>query len=393
MPERCNTLRNRRVEGGYRIGLHPDPTPHNPTGRRRWLCPAGLLREACPVTRMAAAAKGAGAVGGRSRKRRTIALDDHDLGIITRMENDARCGVGDMARALGIHRNTVTAKLNRLIRERVIKPSVYVDPRTLGYRAPAIIGIKVLPGEIERVAARVASLPNIHHVHVCVGRYDIVLAGSLFRNEDELLAFVTNEVTRTPGVTAVETMITVGLSKVNFAVVDEAPPDRLVDTGGREAIGSTLDEGDYAIIRELQRDARQSVFGLAASLGMNRNTVALKLKRLLDDGIVRAVSVTDPGLLGYRVMAMLGLSVLPGQIEAVLGRLRGMRHLQTAVLCIGRYSMVVWCLCHDLEDLYETLTVGLADVPGLREVETMLILRTKKATLDYLQPQPAAALI
>ncbi len=325
-------------------------------------------------------------IGRPSRRRSAVRLDEGDLGIITRMENDARCGVGEMAEALGIHRNTVTAKLNRLIAGKVIKPAIYVDPRVLGYRAPAIIGIKVVPGELQRVADRVASLPNIHHVHLCVGRYDIVLAGSLFRDEDELLSFVTNELGRTPGVTGVETMITVGLSKVNFAVVDGSDSERPRSTRDREALSATLDDGDFAIIRELQRDARQPIFALSAALGMNRNTVAAKLRRLLDEGIVRAVALSDPALLGYRVMAMLGLSVLPGQVDAVLMRLRGMRHLQTAVLCIGRYNLIVWCLCKDLEDLYDTLTVVLADVPGLRDVETLLILRTKKATLDYLQP-------
>ncbi len=338
------------------------------------------------MRRAARIANGVAGGGSPATKREGLDLDEHDLGIIARMESDARCGVGELAQALGIHRNTVTAKLGRLIGEKVIRPSVYVDPRMLGYRAPAIIGIKVAPGEIERVAARAASLPNIHHVHICVGRYDIMLAGSLFRDEDELLSFVTNEISRTPGVTAVETMITVGLSKVNFAVVDGAAADRPLNLREREAIAATLDESDYAIIRELQRDARQPVFALAAALGMNRNAVAIRLRRLLDEGIVRAVAVTDPALLGYPVMAMLGLSVLPGQVDAVLARVTGMRHLQTAILCIGRYSMMVWCLCRDLEDLYHTLTVGLAGVPGLREVETMLILRTKKATLDYLQP-------
>jgi hypothetical protein len=47
---------------------------------------------------------------------------------------------------------------------------------------------------------------------------------------------------------------------------------------------------------------------------------------------------------------------------------------------------VVWCLCRNLEELYDTVTANLAGITGLREVETMLILRTKKATLDYLQP-------
>lgn len=327
----------------------------------------------------------------RTRRSAPLVLDEHDLRIIATMENDARRGMGEMAEALGIHRNTVTAKLNRLIRERVIRPAVYVDPRTLGYRAPAIIGIKVVPGEIERVAARVASLPNIHHVHICVGRYDVILAGSLFRDEDELLAFVTNEVSRAPGVTAVETMITVGLGKVNLAVVDCPPSDRPRIIREREAIAASLDEGDYSIIRELQRDARQSVFALAAALGMNRNTVAAKLRRLLDEGIVRAMVVADPALMGYPVMAMIGLSVLPGQIEDVSDRLKGMRKFQTVILCLGRYSILVWCVCRDLQDLYATITEDLAEIPGLRDVEAMLILRTKKASLDYLQPLRSGA--
>ncbi len=39
---------------------------------------------------------------------------------------------------------------------------------------------------------------------------------------------------------------------------------------------------------------------------MNRNTVAAKLRRLLDEGIVRAVVMADPALMGYPVMAVIG---------------------------------------------------------------------------------------
>jgi hypothetical protein len=30
----------------------------------------------------------------------------------------------------------------------------------------------------------------------------------------------------------------------------------------------------------------------------------------------------------------------------------------------------VWCLCRDLDELYGTITMDLAKIPGLREVET-----------------------
>lgn len=314
-----------------------------------------------------------------------LGLDEYDLAIIAQLEEDGRRGPGEIAEALGIHRNTVRVKLNRLIDKRAITPAVYVDPRILGYRAPAIIGIKVVPSEIDKVATRVATLPNIHHVFVCLGRYDIVLGGSLFRDEDELLSFVTNEVGKTPGVIDVETMITVGLSKITFAVVDARQSPRPKNVQLREAVNTSLDEDDSAIIRELQRDARQSAFALAATLGMNRNSVAARLRHLLDQGIVRAVAVADPSMMGYQVMAIFGISVLPGQIDVVSERLRRVRNLQTSVSCIGRYNIMVWCLCRNLEELYSTLTTDLASIPGLRDVEAMLILRTKKTSLDYLQ--------
>jgi DNA-binding Lrp family transcriptional regulator len=322
----------------------------------------------------------------RAMKSDHLGLDECDLGIIAELQKDGRRGPGEIAEALGMHRNTVSVKLKRLIEKRAITPAVYVDPRILGYRAPAIIGIKVMPREIDKVATRVAALANIHHVFVCLGRYDIVLAGSLFRDEDELLSFVTNELGKTPGVIDVEAMITVGMSKVTFAVVDTPHLQRPQDTRAREAVGASLDEDDHAIIRELQRDARQPTFSLAAALGMNRNTVAAKLRRLLDQEIIRAVAIANPAMMGYQVMVMFGISVLPGQIDSVSERLKHVKNVQTSVLCIGRYSMMVWCMCRNLEELYDIVTTELANIPGLREVEAMLILRTKKTTLDYLQP-------
>jgi len=300
------------------------------------------------------------------------------------LENNGRCGLGEMAESLGIHRNTVRVKLNRLIEKRAIKPAVYIDPRTLGYRAPAIIGIKAVPSEVDRVATELAAVPNIHHVHVCLGRYDIVLAGSLFRDEDELHSFVTNELGKTPGVIDVETMITVGMFKVTFSVVDTPRSRKLRNTRARDAIDAGLDQADCAIIRELQRDARQSAFALSAAVGINRNTVATKLKRLLDQGIVRAVVVADPAMMGYNVIAILGISVLPGQMDLVSERLKRVRNLQTTIQCIGRYNLMVWCVCRDLEELYGILTMDLAITPGLKDVETMLIMRTKKTSLAYL---------
>jgi hypothetical protein len=48
-----------------------------------------------------------------------------------------------------------------------------------------------------------------------------------------------------------------------IALVGDQSPSSVRNGRSREAIGASLDKGDYAIIRELQRDSRQSAFALA----------------------------------------------------------------------------------------------------------------------------------
>lgn len=314
-----------------------------------------------------------------------IKLDESDLGIIRELQNDGRRGIAEIADTLDIHRNTVSLKLKRLIDKRIVNPSIYVHPPALGYKAAAVIGIKVAPGEIDAVAGLIEAFPNVHNVFVCLGRYDIVLWG-LFRDQDELHSFITKDLGKARGIIGAETMITLGMKKLSFAFL-ESPS--LQQGYGQAMEGSlpsepALDEQDCAIIRELQRDARQSAAAIARRIGVNRNAVLTKLRTLLDQGIVKAFVEPNAVALGYRVMVAVGISVLPGEINAASDRLKQMSYTQTLIICTGRYNIMLWGLFRDMEELYGLLRTELGNTPGIRDAEAMVILRVMKNSFAYL---------
>ncbi|MCX5999046.1 MAG: Lrp/AsnC family transcriptional regulator [Chloroflexi bacterium] len=321
----------------------------------------------------------------------TTRLDEIDLAIVRQLQNDGRRSVVDIAKALGVHRNTVSTKLKRLLDEGIVIPAVYTHPAALGYRPVAVIGIRVSPGEMDAVADHLASFANVHYVFVCLGRYDVMIWG-LFRDQDDLYAFVTGELGSTPGVVGTEVMVSLGMSKVSFALLDHSPrpgnggPQGEETTPGLEAVRqeADLDGLDLAIIGKLQHDARQSVVALSKALGVHRNVVAARLKRLSDQGTVRAVIVPDQRALGYRVMVAMGVSVLPNAIKAASERLRAAPNIHSVTVCTGRYGILLWGFFFDQEELYDFLRKELGKTPGISSAEVMVILRVKKMSFAYL---------
>jgi len=321
-----------------------------------------------------------------------IRLDELDLGIIRELERDGRRGAVDLAAALGTHRNTVSTKLKRLLDERIVTPGIYAYPPALGYRTTTWIGLNVAPGKMDAVATRMASLANVHLVFVCLGRYDVLVWG-LFQDQEELYAFITKELGRTPGITGTETMIGLGVMKLSFNFLSSTQVSDDLDGRSQEATskliktsssGKGLDEHDLAIIKELQRDARQSVVALAKAVGVHRNVVSTKIRRLADQGIMKAVAVPNPVALGYRVMVIICISVLPGYIDTASDKLKSLANIHSVTICTGRYDIMLWGFFRDQEELYTFIEKELGLTPGIKGAETMVILRTKKMSFAYL---------
>ena len=68
-----------------------------------------------------------------------------------------------------------------------------------------------------------------------------------------------------------------------------------------------VDEIDRAIIEQLQADGRLPYTRLGSAVGLSEAAVRQRVQKLIDDGVMQIVAVTDPIRLGFRRMAMVGM--------------------------------------------------------------------------------------
>ena len=80
----------------------------------------------------------------------------------------------------------------------------------------------------------------------------------------------------------------------------------------------SLDETDRALIAALSENARQSLADLARTVGLSGPSVAERLRRLEEAGLVSGYTVDlDHRALGYSLTAIVRIRPLPGQLHMV----------------------------------------------------------------------------
>lgn len=79
-----------------------------------------------------------------------------------------------------------------------------------------------------------------------------------------------------------------------------------------------LDKKDQLIVEALTGDSRTSLKELARQAGLSSPSVAERLRRLEERGVIRAYTVDiDPHALGYQLQAIVRIKPLPGKLQAV----------------------------------------------------------------------------
>src|SRR5579883_642758 len=79
-----------------------------------------------------------------------------------------------------------------------------------------------------------------------------------------------------------------------------------------------LDATDCQLLALLARDSRTSLKTLAAEVGMSAPSVAERVRRLEERGIIKAFTIeVDPAQLGYAFQAIVRVRPLPGNVHIV----------------------------------------------------------------------------
>jgi Lrp/AsnC family transcriptional regulator for asnA, asnC and gidA len=143
-----------------------------------------------------------------------------------------------------------------------------------------------------------------------------------------------------------------------------------------------LDDIDKAIIRELQLDGRTPYAKLGPAVGLSQAAVRQRVQRLMENGVMQVVAVTDPLMLGFKLEALIGVEV-DGDLRAVASKLAEVDNVDYVVVTTGRFDLVVEVVCRDHGELLNLINDVVRAIPGVRATETFTYLHLEKQTYSW----------
>jgi Lrp/AsnC family transcriptional regulator for asnA, asnC and gidA len=140
-----------------------------------------------------------------------------------------------------------------------------------------------------------------------------------------------------------------------------------------------LDHTARRIVAMLQEDGRCPNTVIARDLGISEATVRARIEALRASGVLQIVGLTDPGNMGFGVMAMIGVQAA-SDLGLIAQQVSTWPETTYVVISAGSYDMLVEVVCRDNADLLR-IAEQLRAVPGVRSTESFIYISRHK--LNY----------
>ena len=139
-----------------------------------------------------------------------------------------------------------------------------------------------------------------------------------------------------------------------------------------------LDEIDLYMLAALRKDGREAFSQIAEQLKVSPGMIRQRYNRLVEDGYLKVVAITNPIQRGFKTMALIGVHTDGYRMLEVADKIAKLDEVVYLVVVSGRYDIVIEVFCRDHEDLLKFITEKLYSIEGVRETETFMHLRIVK---------------
>lgn len=137
-----------------------------------------------------------------------------------------------------------------------------------------------------------------------------------------------------------------------------------------------LDEKDRILIAALRRNARESLVGLARSVGLSRSATQERMRRLERDGVIKGYTVELASQHDSAVRAMIAVTFQPGfRCKQVVPYLAGIPEITACHSLTGSIDLMVMVSC-DSNAALDRIRDAVASVQGVATATTHVILGT-----------------
>ncbi|MBE1535859.1 Lrp/AsnC family transcriptional regulator [Actinomadura algeriensis] len=274
-------------------------------------------------------------------------LDAVDAVLVRELQRDGRATFQALADRVGLSRTAVRARVQNLLETEVVRVVGIVHAAVVGTEAIGHVSVTV-DGSAREVAAAVADRPAVGFAALTAGPHDLVV--QVRTRDDAALAAELDHLRSVPGVRTAEVFRSVATVRDAHTVV-------------RELGEVTLDDIDWRLLRELQRDGRAPYTRLAHIIGLSQAATRARVVRLMRTGVIQVTGLADPRALGAAELGGFGLLVGGGLRKAAeaVAALDGVRYVATG---FGRYDIVGQAEAASRAELVTVLD-AVRSVPGV----------------------------
>ena len=140
-------------------------------------------------------------------------MDDLDLQIIKKLQENAKLSLKKISKALKIPTSTIHFRVQKMIEEQVIaKFSCVVDIGKLGYETVGWANLVIDPLKANDIADKIASFEEVRMVSITGGAYNLIVQ-ILAKNEKDLWNFIRESIQIIDGVQKIDVSSTLKIFK------------------------------------------------------------------------------------------------------------------------------------------------------------------------------------
>lgn len=143
-------------------------------------------------------------------------------------------------------------------------------------------------------------------------------------------------------------------------------------------ISKDLDEIDCKIITALRYDGRTAFTQIAKELKVSPGMIRMRYNRMIENGTLRVMAITNPLNLGYQAMAMIGVRCDGSRLMAIAEKITALDEVVYVVVTNGRFDIILEVMCRNQSELLQFLVEKLYQIEGVRETETFINLKILK---------------
>ncbi len=129
---------------------------------------------------------------------------------------------------------------------------------------------------------------------------------------------------------------------------------------------SPLDDKDKEILNILQENCRVSYNELSDKVGLAASTIHNRVQKLQKDGVIKGFfAQVDPFKVGFKTLALMGLSIDPLKIDSVAEKISSFDNVQLIAATTGDHDLVMQLIAKDEKELWKFINTKIKTIEGV----------------------------